>query len=351
MIQFKRMKVPTWAVLLFFSMVIFIVSSHRHGRVDGDGHYHYLFLVNLFEEGNFDFAHQYQKYGHPYDDPQNHYTYNPFPPGSALIWLPTYAMVQAYFQLKQRVPMDPFNAQFQSMALSGSWIAALFTFWLAWRWLRRTYDREWIILGLFGAALATPYINYLMNSISYAHVPSAFFLTLFLYLFLVPPEKTFWLGLVAGLAALTKYQSGLLIPLILLYLVWNRREIKGAARFLAGALIPLLPLVFYWHHAFGRWLTVPQGGGYMTANIAGVAHSVFSVRHGAIIWSPILLAALAGLILLAFKKDTALRYALIFFAGMVVVNGLPGTGGRGMLSGTAAGWTCSPFSFWGCRRR
>jgi len=323
MLKLRGMKIPAWAILILLSMVIFLVSGKRHLRVDGDGYYHYLFLVNLFEEGNFDFTHQYQKYGHPYNDPDHPYTSNPFPPGSALLWLPTYAMTDVYFLLKGRAPVNPFDMTFQSMALSGTWIAALFTFWLAWRWLRRTYDKEWVFLALIGSVLATPYIFYLMNAPSYAHVPSAFFLTLFLYLFFVHPERTFGQGLVAGLAALTKHQSGVLIPLFLLYTVWKWRDIKGAARFLAGALIPLLPLVIYWHRAYGRWLTIPQGGGYMTADVAGIFHSIFSVRHGAVVWSPILLAAIIGLIFLAFKKDAAMRCALIFFAFMVVVNGLP----------------------------
>jgi len=323
MLKLRELKIPAWVILLFLSIVLFVISGKQHLRVDGDGYYHYLYLVTMFQDGDLNFTNQYEKYGNPYDDPEHQLTVNPFPPGSALLWLPSYALTDAYFHLKGRTPVNPFDRTFQSMALSGTWIAALFTFWLAWSWLRRTYDKEWVFLALIGSALATPFIFYLKSSPSYAHVPSAFFLTLFLYLFFVHPERTFGQGLVAGLAALTKHQSGLLIPLILLYLIFFRRNIKGAARFLAGALIPLLPLMIYWHHAFGRWLTIPQGGGYMTANVAGIFHSIFSVRHGAMVWSPILLAAVIGLIFLAFKGNAAMRWALIFFACMVMVNGLP----------------------------
>jgi hypothetical protein len=347
MFPFRGKRAPSWLAFLCLSLIIIVVSPHRHLRAHGDGYYHYLYLVTLFEDGDFDHANQYQKYGHPYDDPNNRFTYNPFPPGSALVWLPTYAVAHAWFTLKGAAPVDPFDPGFQSMALSGTWIAALLMLWLAWRWLRRSYEKAWVLPAFAGAALATPVYYYLVHSPSYAHIPSAFFLTLFLYLFFLHPEKTFWQGLVAGLATLTKHQSGLLLPLFLLYHAWNRKDPKGAGRFLGGFVLPLLPLLFYWHHEFGKWLTVPQGSGYMTANLSGVAHSVFSVRHGALVWSPLLLVALAGLVLLAFRKDAPMRFVLVFFAGMVAVNGLPRDWWAGHAFGNRRWVDLFPILAWG----
>lgn len=310
-----------WIIPLM-CLLLWVEAPRWNLRVEGDGYYHYLYLVTVFEDGDLDFVNQYRRHGHPYFNPQGPVWGNPFPPGCALLWLPTYALTHAYTLYKGQ-PVDPFAPRFQARALSGTLIAGLLTLFLAYRLLRKRYDPPWALLAVGGAAFATPYLFYLAHSPSYAHVPTAFFLTLFLYFWLEHPRALVLMGVVAGLAALTKHQVGLLVPIVFMYLLAGLRDWKGALRFGAAAFLTLLPLLFYWYSAFGKWLTVPQGGGYMTANFSGVAHSLWSVRHGALVWSPILYAALAGLIALVLRKDGRLRLMLLFFGMTVVVNGLP----------------------------
>ena len=322
MLAMKAFRPRAVWVLPVLCFLLWVWAPKLDLRVDGDGYYHYLYLVTLFEDGDLDFVNQYQRYGHPYFNPQGPVWGNPFPPGSAVLWLPTYALTQTYTWFKGG-PSDPFDSKFQARALSGTLIAGLLTLYFTFLLVRRRYDPIWAWPAVAGAVLATPFPYYLVWSPSYAHVPTAFFLTLFLILWLDHPRAAASVGLAAGLAAMAKHQAGILVPIAFLYLLTVEKDRRRAAKFGAGALLAVLPLLAYWRVAFGHWLTVPQGGGYMTTNFAGVAHSLWSVRHGALVWSPILVLSLAGLGALAARRDGRMRIVLLFFGMVIVVNGLP----------------------------
>ncbi|HPR63519.1 MAG TPA: hypothetical protein PK014_04800 [Thermoanaerobaculia bacterium] len=313
-----KMVAMTLCCLIAFGF-LFAGANHIVYEVLGDGHYHYLFLVSLFEDGDLDFSNQYERYGDPYGAA----IANPFPPGSAILWAPFYLFTRLVFLISGDPSIDPFAFAFQSRVMIGTVVLALLLAAMTFFYLRQRYGAVWAALGVAGAALATPFFHYAVIEPSYAHVPSAFCITLFFYFALKDPPRPLLLGGIAGLATLTKFPNGLLFPIFGLALLLKDRTLKRPLLFgLAGA-VTISPLLLYWKWAYGHAFLIPQGSSYMTTHFPGIFNSIFSSRHGALTWSPILWLSIIGLVVLSFRRDLFLRCALIFFLGSIIVSGLP----------------------------
>jgi hypothetical protein len=149
-----------------------------------------------------------------------------------------------------------------------------------------------------------------------------------------PPSSnrtaTHWivLGLVAGLAALVRWQDGLIILVPLAELSWwALRGIVSPARalaylglFLSVIFVVFLPQLFMWKTLYGSFLTIPQGGGFFSWASPHVLAALCSTRHGLITWHPIFLLGVLGLIPL-WKVDRRVALLVLFvFAGELYVN-------------------------------
>ncbi|MEZ4459517.1 MAG: hypothetical protein R3E66_07265 [bacterium] len=143
---------------------------------------------------------------------------------------------------------------------------------------------------------------------------------------------SFLVGFLAGMAELFEYQNALMLAPLGVWFVWNQR--KNWRGFLAGFLGILGPaLVFgiYHHAAFGApWKTgysyllgdfaKPHAQGFMglkTPNLDQAWLVLFSSAKGIFWFSPFLLLALPGLILVGDKARTqaAARVALVVTFG------------------------------------
>ncbi|MBI2215011.1 MAG: hypothetical protein HYU52_15290 [Acidobacteria bacterium] len=137
------------------------------------------------------------------------------------------------------------------------------------------------------------------------------------------------LGLVFGIATVTRLQHVLLFPAMLFALVKSQRPARFHALVAAGAALPLAVQAAAWHAIYGT----PLGPLASGANLEGVTWLPFrtvhllpvllSPWHGLFTWSPIVLLALGGWALLyragSARRDLAIVFALMF-AGELLAN-------------------------------
>ncbi|MFA6957152.1 MAG: hypothetical protein WC538_14885 [Thermoanaerobaculia bacterium] len=136
-------------------------------------------------------------------------------------------------------------------------------------------------------------------------------------------------GLVFGLAVVTRLQHALLLPAILFAGVRSRRSPRFYLLFAAGAAIPAAVQGAAWHAIYGT----PLGPLARGANLEGVTWMPFrhvdllsvlaSPWHGLLTWSPVVLVAIAGWVALHRQGGTSRDLAIVLslmFAGELIAN-------------------------------
>ena len=162
-----------------------------------------------------------------------------------------------------------------------------------------------------------------------------------------------WLlmGLIGGFLSICRWQDVLYLAGPLLYglfggfggdvlkrgLAWWRMRLLYAA----GAGVCWIPQVMEWRAIYGKLLTIPQGGGFMSLPPLHVLQVLLSTRTGWFIWTPITMLGLAGLFLGTFRATRIYLPWIIVLALEIVVVGSVSTwhgddsfGSRYLLSST-----------------
>lgn len=136
------------------------------------------------------------------------------------------------------------------------------------------------------------------------------------------------LGAAAGLMFVCRWQD---VLLLLIPLSWELRRMVEQPALLRSALFwgqrlsaiacfALVALVQFaqWHAVYGRWITVPQGDGFIALPPAHVMQVLFSTQHGWFAWTPLTLLGCAGL-LVACRRMSLLSVALVAVVGLQVL--------------------------------
>ncbi len=194
---------------------------------------------------------------------------------------------------------------------------------LVWVIARRLKAGNWAILAGILAALAPGHVQH--SHFATVDVPATFFVTLCLYLTLRAENKKglLWAALVAGLAAGTKYNVGLVLiaPLVALWLLPNgnlRSRILGSFAFILAAFLAFLVSTPYALLAPGEFWGEPstqsgfayellvhprQGSGEIFQNTGNgwIYHATFNLPF-VLTW-PLIIAACIGIYFAAKKRE------------------------------------------------
>ena len=169
--------------------------------------------------------------------------------------------------------------------------------------IRRYFSQKSSLWAVAGITLATPWFYYQFFEPFMSHMASLFLVSLFwlLSLKLWHKEKInrYLLGLVIFLIIATRWQN-LLFCLVLVPLWWRALQEKDFTALkadLVTAIAPILAIAItqalVWKAIFGRYLLIPQGRNFIGAQFHGLI-TLFSTDRGLLLWSPVLLLALAG---------------------------------------------------------
>jgi hypothetical protein len=292
-------------------------ASYRKGRTDT--------LGNILPN-------QYTSTGHL----DNHFTVGP-----AILWSPflvtAHLGVLLFDLVGGHVPADGFSRPYMvAMALGTAvygFLALLISFALA----RRYVSERWAFLATLGIWFASSLPVYMYFNPSWSHAHSAFTVALFLWYWIRTRGARTWLqwailGAIGGLMMDVYYVSGVLLLMPLLESLrgyWNARKDGGmpaAARLFFGNAIFAVALVA----AFLPTLASKRiiYGSYAKSGYEHlwvwtspwVLQVCVSADHGLFSWTPILLAAVAGLVLLKrYDQELALYLILVFAAVLYTI--------------------------------
>jgi len=145
------------------------------------------------------------------------------------------------------------------------------------------------------------------------------------------PPVAFLTGLIFGLAVATRIQHVVLLPAVLFAAITGRRSRRDWAAAATGALIPIAIQGVAWFAIYGT----PFGPITAGANLEGATWMpfrrisfvpvLFSSWRGLFVWSPVWIAVLVGMALLARDRESSLHrragfICLLMFVGELVAN-------------------------------
>ena len=257
--------------------------------------------------------------------------------GPALLWAPFFLITCAGVALLHLFgagpPLDGIAAPFPlSAGVAGVTYAALGA-WFCFRACRTLVPQRPAVWAALVAWLASPAVYYSVVSPAYSHATSMFTCAAFCDVWLRTrgddrSRRYLWLGALAGLAALVRWQDVVILALpgadLLAAVFQRRRSVPSLVRPIAitGAtvLVMVLPQMLAWQAIYGQPIVMPQGEGFMHWGSPAVVSVLFSLRHGLLTWTPALALALAGFWLLM-RRDTVVGWSVLaVFAVTVYVN-------------------------------
>jgi hypothetical protein len=293
-------------------------ASYRMGRTDA--------LGNILPN-------QYTSTGHL----DNHFSVGP-----AILWFPfllvTHAGVIVYDRFGGQIPADGFSRPYRVAMAFGTAVYGFLALTISFALARKYVSERWAFLATLGIWFASSLPVYMYFNPSWSHAQSAFTVALFLWYWIRTRAARTWLqwlilGAIGGLLMDVYYVSGVLLLLPMLESLrgyWNARRGPGMAaigRLFIGNLVFAAALVA----VFSPTLITKRiiYGDYLRS---GYEHLwvwtspwllkvCFSADHGLFSWTPILLAAIAGLFLL-WRRDRELAVCLILvFAALLYTIG------------------------------
>jgi 4-amino-4-deoxy-L-arabinose transferase-like glycosyltransferase len=164
-----------------------------------------------------------------------------------------------------------------------------------------------------------------MNESAMSHNYSVFIITLIIYSTLkwsdsINIKRTFLIGLLCGLAVLVRPINGLVVLFPILYFMVKSGGVKQSFDLLLepkvlfpaflGGFLGILPQLIYWKAATGDWIYYSYKEEGFFLSDPQFLKGLFSFRKGWLIYTPLMILGLIGLIPL-YKKHKALAIPTI----------------------------------------
>ena len=221
------------------------------------------------------------------------------------------------------------------LILAGIFYLALGLFLLR-KFLKEYFPEMVVAITLLLIGLATNLYFYSVLEPSMSHVFSFCLFALFLLLmhrWLARPswKRTFYLGLIAGLITLVRPSNVIIVVLILLWHVGSLKDLKERIQFLTRswgkvllmvcmAFLVVFPQLLYWKFATGHWIAYTYNDEGFFFNNPQFIKGLFSFRKGWLVYTPVMIFSLAGLVVMLVRTRKLYWPVLIFtFINMYIV--------------------------------
>jgi hypothetical protein len=324
--------------------------------VRGDGVGYYAFARSILIEHRLDFTKDWLAANASFrmgrTDSQGHITpeqYTPtghlnnhFSVGPAILWSPflivAHAGVLMFDRLGGHVPADGYSKPYVlAMAIATALyglLALLISFGLG----RRYVPERWAFLATLGIWFGSSLPVYMYFNPSWSHALSAFTVAFFVWYWIRTrnkrnPMQWVLLGAIGGLMMDVYYVSAvvLLLPLLeSLTEYWYaarahgfaaiRRLILANLLFAFALFTAFLPTLITKRIIYGSYLNFGYTEQWFWRS-PGLFKVCFSADHGLFSWTPILIAAVAGLFLLSRHDRELAVYSVVVFAALLYTIG------------------------------
>ena len=237
---------------------------------------------------------------------------NLMPVGPAVLWSPLFLLATAGVWIANLFgagyPLDGYGRLFQATAGFSGVIAAGLGAWFAYLAAASLTSRRAAIWATLAIWLASSAVYYSVVSPTYSHAASMLTVSGFWLAFIRTRDRQdlrryAMLGALAGLAALMRWQDAILLGVPLWEALRARTGgIAGTAArgiaAVAAAALAFAPQSIVWQRLYGHPLTIPQGSAFMKWGSPALWRILVSDNHGLFSWTPVLLLAAAGVVLL-----------------------------------------------------
>jgi hypothetical protein len=312
--------VPAAAVLCLAGYVYVYATGRADQPIRSDGYSYYVYLPSWFIYGDPGLGAvardccggQFPAFTAIIRWPGTRRWVNAHPIGVAVMQSPFFFTAHVLTRWSN-LPPDGFSLYYQhAIGIAGLfWIVA--GLWVLRDLMRRHFTDRVTAVALLALLLGTNLYHYATYDSAYSHAYSFFLIAAFLNLterWHTRPSRgqAALLGLVFGLIVVTRHTNALVAVVFFLYGVtdltsWRAAVSRFAFRWrdlavIAGiAAIVLVPQLAIYYQATGQLFVNSYGGlGFspLSPRLGGV---LFGVQKGLFFWSPLLLAAVAGLVM------------------------------------------------------
>jgi hypothetical protein len=282
-------------------------ASFRMGRIDADGHIR---------------AAEYTSTGHL----DNHFSIGP-----AILWFPFLLTADLAVKINHvfggQTPENGFSFPYVLAMAFGTAFYGLLALFFSFRLAKKYLGARWAFLGTLGIWFASSLPVYMYFNPSWSHVHSAFMVALFFWYWDQTRGERTWvqwliLGAISGLMLDVYYVNAvlLIVPLIE-SLVGYARGLRESRMhdvrtlflqnvcFLIAVFIAFVPTLVAKQIIYGSYLNFGYHERWILSSPA-LFRVAFSSEHGLFSWTPILLLASIGLILLQ-KRDRMLSLCCV----------------------------------------
>ena len=237
---------------------------------------------------------------------------NLMPVGPAILWSPLFLLVTAGVWIAgvfgAAYPLDGYGRLFQASAGFSGVLAAGLGAWFAYLAATALVGRRAAIWATLAVWLASSAVYYSVISPTYSHAASMLVVSGFWLAFVRTRDRGdlaryALLGALAGAAALMRWQDAILIGVPVWDALGSRAggvagAVRRVAASVAAAAIAFAPQSIVWQRLYGHALTIPQGSSFMKWGSPALWQVLVSDNHGLFSWTPILLLAVVGVMLL-----------------------------------------------------
>lgn len=249
--------------------------------------------------------------------------------GQSIFYLPFFFIAHIWAKLSS-YPADGLSYPYQFSIFWGAVCYALAGLWLLRKVLLCYFNDTAVAVTLLLLVLATNYLNYVSYDAAMTHNHLFSLYAALLYLTLSWHQRPTWLkgagiGFLCGLAALTRPTEIICVLVPMLWGVYNLETLKAKWRLLVqykwhyvgavfvAALVGSLQLI-YWKYYSGHWLFYSyeeQGFSFLRPHII---NGLFSFKKGWLVYTPIMVFAVMGLVPLYRSYKTIFWAVLVFSA-------------------------------------
>lgn len=331
-----------WVVII--ALLVSFLALDRP-LIRSDGLAYFMWLHSVARDHDLDLANQAEhfadlnSYQAFFNEETGQYA-SVFPYGSAFLYLPWYWFASAANRLPQFHINDSYFLRYQGVVfpysfftMLGSNLFASLAVVLALITANKMTSPAASLLSSLALFLATPLLYYSTIEPFMSHVPGTLLTAMLIYILVGYRERTaawFFMGFISGLALLVRWQLVLFaVPIGLLALV--KRRWKKLSLFALGFLLLGWHLPFSWQRMYGNPWVVPaaiQGQQDFLAGPVYIKEVLLSPERGLLLWSPLVVLAIIGLILLyRLDRDLSIVLALMFVLQVLMNASLHDWGG------------------------
>ena len=312
----RRERLP-WVALAALLVPTYVNHARRLDL--GDSIHYYTYLRSLIFDGDLDLANDYTLLGWY---PQT----NVLPVGAPLLWSPLVILVHLGRQAARAFGLGPPTGAepiYQAAVCQATLLYGTVGLFLLMHALRAWVGPTAAFWATVIAWVGSPVRFYLSVLPGLAHGVEFFAAVLVLLAYLALRERpdrrhALYAGAACGLVFLTRSQDGLLLGLPAMELAWRwmrgperKRLAMAAATLVVAFVVVALPQIAVWQAMFGTPILIPHeqlhGADFLHRDQPQLLGTLVSPRGGLFTSYPMMLVALAGLLVLLFRDP---RYVL-----------------------------------------